>query len=106
MFIRNMATFFSNMSTHFFFKRKMTGQLECPRSDEKPGDDMDEVEPPLGWNELTHAEKTDILDYQMDVYWLEKRKPSSLITKWTYVKIVVCLAIVCRLPFTVLAFFF
>lgn len=45
--------------------------LTCLRYDDPPGDDMDEVDPPPYWNELTCEEKLDILDAQMDDYWNE-----------------------------------
>ena len=59
--------------------------LMCPRYDEPPGDDMDETEQPLGWNELTRAEKCDILDYEMDLYWNEIIPPINFWKITTYV---------------------
>lgn len=56
-------------------KRIMGNPLECPRIDEAPGDDMDEVEPPPGWRSLSYSEKKDILDSDMDYYWLGDSYP-------------------------------
>lgn len=56
-------------------KMIMKGALECPRYEELPGDDMDEVEPPPGWNALSDSEKKDILDSDMDYYWLGDSYP-------------------------------
>jgi|UniRef100_A0A6C0AUC7 hypothetical protein len=52
-----------------------TKNLMCPRYEDPVGDDINEVEPPLGWNELTKNEKLDILDYEMDLYWKELNQP-------------------------------
>ena len=52
-----------------------TKSLMCPRYEDPVGDDINEVEPPLGWNELTKNEKLDILDYEMDLYWKELNQP-------------------------------
>ena len=45
--------------------------LACPRYEDPIGDDMDETEQPLGWNECTREEKLDILDAEMDHYWYQ-----------------------------------
>ena len=55
--------------------KNMKEPLTCPRGDEPLCDDMDEVEPPPGWNELTDEEKKQILDTDMDHYWLGDRYP-------------------------------
>ena len=57
----------------------------CPRYEDPVGDDINEVEPPLGWNELTKNEKLDILDYEMDLYWNQIIKPINWWTISTFV---------------------
>ena len=48
--------------------------MMCIR-DSPIGDDIDEVEPPLGWKELSRDEKLEILDYEMDLYWNQLTGP-------------------------------
>ena len=52
-----------------------TELLMCPRFEDPIGDDIDEVEPPLGWKELSRDEKLEILDYEMDLYWNQLTGP-------------------------------
>tara|TARA_Y100000389_G_scaffold70584_1_gene67264 strand:- start:4105 stop:4449 length:345 start_codon:yes stop_codon:yes gene_type:complete len=55
--------------------------LSCPRKEFEYGDDISESSDPPGWNELTQAEKLDILDWEMDCYWDEIVEP---INWWQY----------------------
>tara|TARA_Y100000389_G_C17386070_1_gene477104 strand:- start:124 stop:549 length:426 start_codon:yes stop_codon:yes gene_type:complete len=50
--------------------------LETPRiENDEIGDDMSETSDPPGWNELNREQQLDILDWQMDLYWDENKKP-------------------------------
>ena len=65
--------------------------LLTPRNEDPPGDDIDENDPPPGWNELTYAEKKDILDYDIDSYWQEYYDSIYVpINYWKYIAISAC----------------
>lgn len=79
-------------------------QLECPRYEEPIGDDMDEVEPPPGWNELTNAEKKQILDDDMDYYWIQDKYPITA-KDWCNISFIILTPIIMSISFVNFALF-